>query len=187
MPCREGPWWGILFLPDVDSLVDPSVFGHFAQAPGTSAVDLIDETLHSMSPFSPDTFEIFLCIVWMVIMVCLSVNSEFVLVGSFFEFLDDLYQTWGNSCHYLLRYFFQPFLLLGFSWWSCGYSWRGAPQVSEDLFLHLHSFLSVLYNDRSASLLILLCSLSSDVELLVNFSFQLLNVSTPEFLLCSLL
>lgn len=63
----------------------------------------------------------------------------------------------------------------------------GDPQVSEDLFLHLHSFLSVLYTDRSASLLILLCSLSSDVELLVNFSFQLVNVSTPEFLLCSLL
>lgn len=46
--------------------------------------------------------------------------------------------------------------------------------------------------DRSASLpillcSILLCSLSSAVELLVNFSFQLLNVSTPEFLLCSLL
>lgn len=138
MSCREGPRWGILFLPDVDSLVDLSVFGHFAQAPGTSAVDLIEETLHSMSPFSPDTFEIFLCIVWMVIMVCLSVNSEFVLVGSFFEFLDDLYQTWGNSCHYLLRYSFQPFLLLGFSWWSCGYSWRGAhrsPRISSFIFI----------------------------------------------------
>lgn len=64
--------------------------------------------------------------------------SECELVGSFFEFLDDLYQTWGNSCHYLLRYSFQPFLLLGFSWWSCGDSWRGAhrsPRTSSFIFI----------------------------------------------------
>lgn len=52
-----------------------------------------------------------------VITMCLTVTFEFNLVGVFFEFLDDLYQTWGNSGHCLLSCSLKP---------SCLWDSRGA-------------------------------------------------------------
>lgn len=65
-----------------------------ALVPGKSAVDLIEETALDESLLSW-CFRDFLCLctVGMGIMVRLSVNSESILVGSVFEFFDDLYQT----------------------------------------------------------------------------------------------